>query len=121
MGGVAWVHVHNILFWVLHFKRNILAGMSKTKFTKADDLFRELLKEFRLARNLTQAALAERLGLPQSYVSKYETGERRLDFVETGHVCDALGMSLDEFAKAFSSRLAKDRRAKAGRGGGGAS
>jgi transcriptional regulator with XRE-family HTH domain len=86
----------------------------KTKATQLGDIFRELLKELRLAKNLTQTQVAERLGLPQSYVSKYETGERRLDFVETVFICEALGTSLPEFAAAFSSRLAKVRRAKAG-------
>lgn len=94
--------------------------MSKTKFTKADDAFRDLLKDLRLARKLTQAALAKRLGLPQSYVSKYETGERRLDFVETAHVCEALGISVEDFVAAFRSKLTKGRRAKVGRAMGGA-
>lgn len=76
-------------------------------------VFRELLKELRLARDLTQAQVAERLGLPQSYVSKYETGERRLDFVETVFVCEALEISVQQFAVAFASRLPKVRRAKA--------
>jgi transcriptional regulator with XRE-family HTH domain len=48
----------------------------KTKATQVDDVFRELLRELRLAKNLTQTQVAERLGLPQSYVSKYETGEQ---------------------------------------------
>ncbi|MGE5193186.1 MAG: helix-turn-helix domain-containing protein, partial [Deltaproteobacteria bacterium] len=55
-------------------------------------LFRELLKELRTASKLTQSTLAARLGRPQSYVSKYENGERRLDFVETAYVCQALGV-----------------------------
>ena len=77
-------------------------------------MFRELLKETRAAKNLTQADVAGRLGLPQSYVSKYESGERRLDFVETVLVCEALGMSIEEFAAAYSGKLAKLRRAKGG-------
>jgi transcriptional regulator with XRE-family HTH domain len=36
----------------------------------------------RRARALTQRELASTLGRPQSFVSKYEAGERRLDFVE---------------------------------------
>lgn len=88
--------------------------MPKTKAIQVDDIFRDLLKELRLAKNLTQTQVAERLRLPQSYVSKYETGERRLDFVETVFVCEALGTSVQEFAVTFASRLAKVRRAKAG-------
>jgi transcriptional regulator with XRE-family HTH domain len=41
---------------------------------------------------MTQAALAARLNRPQSFVSKYERGERRLDVVEFGEVARALGI-----------------------------
>ena len=41
------------------------------------------LREARLEAGLTQAELAARLGRPQSFVSKVEAGERRLDLVET--------------------------------------
>lgn len=39
---------------------------------------------------LTQTQVAERLGRPQSFVSKYESGERTLDVVEFVEVCGAL-------------------------------
>jgi transcriptional regulator with XRE-family HTH domain len=84
----------------------------KTRYTKADGVFRELLKEARAAKNLTQADLAKSLGLPQSYVSKYESGERRLDFIETALVCEALGITVEDFASSYSVRLAKVRRTK---------
>jgi len=71
-----------------------------------------MLKDLRQTKDLTQAQVAERLDLPQSYVSKYETGERRLDFVETVFVCEALGISLAEFVKEFSIKLANRGRRK---------
>jgi len=88
--------------------------VAKTKFTIPDDLFRGLVKELRLSKGLTQADLASRLGHPQSYVSKYETGERRLDFVETVRLCEALGIGIDDFAAAFSAKVPQARRAKGG-------
>ena len=88
--------------------------MSKTTYTQANDIFRELLKETRVAKSLTQADVATSLGVQQSYVSKYESGERRLDFVETAQVCEALGLSIEDFAASYSAKLAKARRAKAG-------
>lgn len=87
--------------------------MSKSRYTRADEIYRELLKEARSAKKLTQADVAASLGLPQSYVSKYESGERRLDFVETALVCKALGMSIENFAAAYSGKLAEARRTKA--------
>lgn len=47
----------------------------------------ELLVERRNAAGITQSQLADRLGRPQSYVSKFERGERRLDVIEFLEVC----------------------------------
>lgn len=54
--------------------------------------FRALLVAAREDAGLTQTSLAARLGKPQSYVSKYERGERRLDVVETTDIARALGV-----------------------------
>jgi transcriptional regulator with XRE-family HTH domain len=67
-------------------------------------MFRALLRELRVQQGLTQAELGEKLGRTQTYVSKFETGERRLDFVETAFVCDALGTTIDELAARFTER-----------------
>lgn len=50
----------------------------------------ELLVERRNAAGLTQSQVADRLGRPQSYVSKFERGERRLDVIEFLEVCRQL-------------------------------
>ncbi|MBI3416718.1 MAG: helix-turn-helix transcriptional regulator [Verrucomicrobia bacterium] len=81
--------------------------MPSTAYTDRYDLFRELLRELRESKGVTQAQLAERLEIPQSYVSKYETGERRLDFVETAEICEALGIKTADLANLFESRLRK--------------
>lgn len=54
--------------------------------------FRELLVQARKERGLTQAELSSRLNRPQSFVSKYERGERRLDVIEFAQVARALGI-----------------------------
>lgn len=54
---------------------------------------RQLLREARETAELTQAQLADRLGRPQSFVSKYESGERYLDVIEFVDVCHALDLS----------------------------
>jgi transcriptional regulator with XRE-family HTH domain len=59
-------------------------------FTPTYARFRELLIEARENTGLTQAVLAKRLKRPQSYVSKFERGERRLDVVEYLEVAQAL-------------------------------
>ncbi len=64
---------------------------------------RDLLRTVREEAGLRQADLAARLGKPQSFVSKYESGERRLDFLEVRAVCAALGVPLDRFVRRFES------------------
>jgi transcriptional regulator with XRE-family HTH domain len=53
---------------------------------------RHLLVDSRKKAGLSQDALADRLKRPQSYVSKFERGERRLDVVEFFEVMDALNV-----------------------------
>ena len=55
-----------------------------------------LLRQLRRDAGLTQVQVADRLGAPQSFVSKYESGERRLDVIELGHVATAIGITLHE-------------------------
>ncbi len=52
-----------------------------------------ILKGFRIEKGLTQTELATKLGKPQSYISKFESGERKLDFVEVMEVCAVLGIA----------------------------
>lgn len=48
---------------------------------------------------MTQESLAELLERPQSFVSKYEAGERRLDVIEYTEVCAALGLDAAKFLR----------------------
>jgi transcriptional regulator with XRE-family HTH domain len=68
---------------------------------EAHKRFRELLVQARKQADLTQADLASRLERPQSFVSKYERGERRLDVVEFGEVAKALGIDPLRFLRRF--------------------
>lgn len=54
---------------------------------------RRLLVEARERAGLTQSEVAARLHRAQSFVSKYEQGERRLDIVDFLHVCNCLETS----------------------------
>lgn len=57
------------------------------------ELFQKALADARQEKGLTQSEVATRLRKPQSYVSKYESGERRLDVVEFLEVCEAMAVS----------------------------
>ncbi len=64
-----------------------------------------LLKQIRHDKGIRQTELAEKLGVPQSYVSKYEAGDRRLDLLELRQICDAMGISIYEFIEKLEDRL----------------
>lgn len=66
--------------------------MTESIYTKRYHRFRQLLIDARKAKQLSQMALAEQLGRVQTFVSKYERGERRLDIVEFLDVAAALGI-----------------------------
>ena len=65
--------------------------MRKTLGSSDHERFLELLVQKRRDAGLTQLAVAERLERPQSFVAKYENGERRLDVLEFIAVARALG------------------------------
>lgn len=70
-------------------------------------LFRTMLVEARNREGITQVEAALKLGKPQSYVSKYERGERRLDFVEFMEVAWVLGLDVSKFLRDFRRRTGK--------------
>lgn len=67
--------------------------------------FLALLRTERRRAGVTQVELARRLGAEQSFVSKCERGERRLDVVELRQVCAALGISFARFAAKLDKSL----------------
>ena len=79
--------------------------MSNRLWDDNREKLRALLKELRKHEaDLTQSELSELLNKPQSYVSKYETGERKLDYVEVTDICKALGVSMEKFNKLYEKR-----------------
>lgn len=67
------------------------------------------LREIRKKSNLTQEELASAISKPQSYVSKYESGERRIDVIELRAICLACGISLEAFSKRLEVSLMDTR------------
>lgn len=78
----------------------------------------DTLIDGRIASGLTQVELAEKLKVRQSYVSNYETGERRLDVVEFILVCRGIGLDpagvVEQVAEVVATSPPKVIRAKAG-------
>ena len=79
--------------------------MDKSIGSTDQERLQELLRQIRLEAGLRQVDLAERLGQPQSFVSKYESGERLLDLLEIRQICKAVGISLEKFIRRFEGSL----------------
>jgi transcriptional regulator with XRE-family HTH domain len=62
-------------------------------------LFRLLLRKIREEAGLSQLELSQKLKKPQTFVSKSEIGERRIDFIETLDFCEACGVPMARFVK----------------------
>jgi len=66
----------------------------------------DLLRQVRLDTGLRQVDVAKKLGKPQSFVSNYESGERRLDLLELQAVCEVLGITISDFVGRFEEAQA---------------
>lgn len=73
-------------------------------YTSKYSRFRQLLIDYRSSKNITQAELAKLLKKPQSFISKYERGERRLDFVEFLEVAHALDIDIVSFISKLNNK-----------------
>jgi len=71
-----------------------------------------LLKQLRRESGVTQVELGQRLGNTQTFVSKFERGERRIDVVEFVEICEALGA---DPGSAFATYLIDRARPPGGR------
>jgi len=80
---------------------------SKTIHDAVYQVLVDCLRSARQAANVTQVDLASRLGTDQSYVSKYERAERRLDVIELRSICTALGLDFTKFISSFEEQLRK--------------
>lgn len=81
--------------------------VKKTLNKKEYKILLEQLYRLRLGSGLRQSDLADKLQVPQSFISKIESGERRLDLIELREICIALGSNLKEFINEFEKALTK--------------
>jgi transcriptional regulator with XRE-family HTH domain len=84
--------------------------MDKSIWTSEYAVLLELLREAREASRLTQVELAEKIGQSQSFVSKIEIGERRLDLIQLRSICLMLGTDLPTFVAQLEKRLGKKKK-----------
>ena len=80
---------------------------TKTKTIHSPEyaIFLRLLRQIRERQEVTQEQLAERWGVTQSFISKCERGERRIDIVELRAFCKAMGIALPMFVAELDRHL----------------
>ncbi len=79
--------------------------MEKTIYSREYAVVLRLLRAAREKAGITQVQLAKKLGLTQSFVSKIERGDRRLDIVQLRTVCKLFGLTLGEFVEQLEAEL----------------
>jgi transcriptional regulator with XRE-family HTH domain len=77
--------------------------MPKAAFSKTYKAFLDLLRTSRENAGLTQQDLAKKIGQTQTFVSKCERGERRIDVAELLMFCRAIGIDASEFVRKLES------------------
>jgi transcriptional regulator with XRE-family HTH domain len=84
--------------------------MERTIYSAEHLYLVQLLREARADANVTQVDLAELLHRPQSFVSKYESGQRRLDLVELRSICEALGVGVIDLVSKWEQGISRPKR-----------
>ena len=79
--------------------------MQKSLSSSKQKAFLELLRNVREEAGLRQIDVAQRLSQPQSFVSKYESGERRLDLLELELVCEACETDVLQFVTRYRASM----------------
>jgi transcriptional regulator with XRE-family HTH domain len=83
--------------------------MPKSIYRPEYTVLRELIREVRTARGITQDALSERLGHNQSFLSDIERGTRRIDVLELRDLCEQVDTDLLRFVAELERRIAQSQ------------
>jgi transcriptional regulator with XRE-family HTH domain len=79
--------------------------MEKTIYSREYAAVLRLLRQARENAGITQVALAKKLGQTQSFISKIERGDRRLDIIQLRTLCRIFGVTLLEFVERLEQAL----------------
>ena len=79
----------------------------KSIFSDEYQIFIDFIKLKRNQKGLTQLDLAKKLGVTQSFISKCERGERRLDLIETRKIANAIGIQFSALILELESELSE--------------
>lgn len=82
--------------------------MTRSVFLQSYGVLTQRLVEARVGAGVTQIELAELLGRPQSFVSKVEGGDRRLDVIEFLQITTALNVDPEPIIQSLMAALAND-------------
>jgi transcriptional regulator with XRE-family HTH domain len=80
--------------------------MEKTIYTKEYTTFLKCLRKARTEAGITQIEMAERIEQTQSFVSRCERGERRIDIIELRVFCQAIGVPITDFIAQLEEAIA---------------
>jgi transcriptional regulator with XRE-family HTH domain len=72
---------------------------TKTIYTREYRILLRILRSKRQQNRLSQDDFAKKLGVPQSFISKIESGERRIDIVDLFRFCEVLNIDVVQFIK----------------------
>ena len=84
--------------------------MKRNKYKRHYKILLDQLYRLRISSGMKQSELAEKYGVSQSFISKIENGERRIDVIELGIICTILGTTLEIFIHEFENKLNETKR-----------
>lgn len=88
----------------------IFGTVKKSLNSKENKLLLEMLYQLRVSSGLRQSDLADQLKVPQSFISKIESGERRIDFIELREILKCFNTNIMEFLTEFENKINASRK-----------
>lgn len=84
--------------------------MKKSLNSKEHQILLEMLYQLRASLGLRQTDLAKLLNVPQSFISKIESGERRIDLIELRVILKCFNTDITEFVIELEKKINESRK-----------